>query len=467
MHTNDLPIMGRVDRLVEQAADIAIVVSHRGVVEGISVNSENQSLGSLDHWVGRPFEEFLTIESREKYAERSAAMLADPDLVPRSLHINHRDSADWEFPVCYTLHRVAGQKSLLLFGRDMQPIADVQQRLVAEQIARDRDQQKIRSGETFYRVVLEASETPLLIIEPDAGRIRDLNSAAATLLGSKVETLAGSSFVQALEGGRKGGLLEALRNAASAEEMKVVDIAARRSGRDLVAYAQYFRAAGDLFLLCRLAPVEDADAAGPESAQSLAALFAEASDAIVLIDSKGLIRDANEAFLILTDATQSRDIRNKSLGDFLVRGGVDLKLILETTQKKGRLRSYATQVLSAVGTRANVDISSTRLHRRDGDLGFGLIIRDITPRELTEASNGASAMSEEAMQNVMDLVGTASLKTLVSATSDVIEKMCIETAVKLTSNNRAAAAEMLGLSRQSLYVKLRKHGLLKSDETPE
>jgi DNA-binding protein Fis len=30
----------------------------------------------------------------------------------------------------------------------------------------------------------------------------------------------------------------------------------------------------------------------------------------------------------------------------------------------------------------------------------------------------------------------------------------------LTGNNRAAAAELLSLSRQSLYVKLRKFGLL-------
>jgi DNA-binding protein Fis len=41
--------------------------------------------------------------------------------------------------------------------------------------------------------------------------------------------------------------------------------------------------------------------------------------------------------------------------------------------------------------------------------------------------------------------------------------MCIETAVELTMNNRVAAAEMLGLSRQSLYVKLRKFDLLSRD----
>ena len=41
-----------------------------------------------------------------------------------------------------------------------------------------------------------------------------------------------------------------------------------------------------------------------------------------------------------------------------------------------------------------------------------------------------------------------------------LEKMCIETAIGMTSNNRVAAAEMLGLSRQSLYVKLRKYNLV-------
>ncbi|MEO0752353.1 MAG: helix-turn-helix domain-containing protein, partial [Pseudomonadota bacterium] len=101
------------------------------------------------------------------------------------------------------------------------------------------------------------------------------------------------------------------------------------------------------------------------------------------------------------------------------------------------------------------------LRQRSRDAGFGFVIRDVTPM----ASEGTAApgmMTEDAMKNVMDLVGTASLKELVSATSDVVEKMCIETAVKLTNNNRVAAAEMLGLSRQSLYVKLRKHGMIDS-----
>ena len=40
-----------------------------------------------------------------------------------------------------------------------------------------------------------------------------------------------------------------------------------------------------------------------------------------------------------------------------------------------------------------------------------------------------------------------------------IERLCIEAALELSSDNRASAAELLGLSRQSLYVKLRRYGL--------
>ncbi|MEC8760452.1 MAG: helix-turn-helix domain-containing protein, partial [Pseudomonadota bacterium] len=53
-------------------------------------------------------------------------------------------------------------------------------------------------------------------------------------------------------------------------------------------------------------------------------------------------------------------------------------------------------------------------------------------------------------------VGSATLKEIVTDTTDVIEKICIEAALEITNNNRAAAADLLGLSRQSLYVKLSK-----------
>jgi DNA-binding NtrC family response regulator len=69
----------------------------------------------------------------------------------------------------------------------------------------------------------------------------------------------------------------------------------------------------------------------------------------------------------------------------------------------------------------------------------------------------------EGLRNVMQLVGYSTLKDIVAETTEIIERMCIETALELTRNNRVAAAELLSLSRQSLYVKLRKFGLLSKD----
>ncbi len=459
-----MPEPSSVDRLIEQAFDIAVFIDDSGEVSAISVSPDAPSLGRLDHWIGRDFQSFLTVESQEKFAQRLARMRADPDLVPRPIELNHKDNANWEFPVRYTMHRESGSAGILLLGRDMQPLAEIQQRLVREQVAREREVERYRGIETCFRVVLEASETPMVLVEPESGRIRDINSAAAQVLGSKRDVLTGNNFAQAFEGQRRANFVDHLRTTAGSEDASGLEMIVRRNGRVVRLSPDFFRASGEVLVLCKLAVIEDEDAAHPISSQALSSLFEASSDAIVLTDVNGVIRDANEGFLILADAAQLRDVQGRSMADFLSRGSVDLKLILDNTRKAGRMRSYAAQLQSIVGTRAAVDISAAKLRGRNADLGLGLIIRDVTPRDAPLVQDNGAAVSDEAMRNVMDLVGTASLKELVSATADVVEKMCIETAVRLTNNNRVAAAEMLGLSRQSLYVKLRKYGFLNAQD---
>jgi len=43
--------------------------------------------------------------------------------------------------------------------------------------------------------------------------------------------------------------------------------------------------------------------------------------------------------------------------------------------------------------------------------------------------------------------------------TEMIERPTIEAALELTNDNCASTAEMLGLSRQSLYVKLHRYGI--------
>ena len=67
------------------------------------------------------------------------------------------------------------------------------------------------------------------------------------------------------------------------------------------------------------------------------------------------------------------------------------------------------------------------------------------------------------MEQLTELVGRMPLKDIVRESTDLIERQCIEAALAFTSNNRASAAEILGLSRQSLYSKLHRHGLVSSE----
>ncbi|MDP5307364.1 transcriptional regulator PpsR [Paracoccus spongiarum] len=458
-----LPQPANFATLIESACDLAVSLNEEMLVEGISVNGDAPSLGCLDHWVGRQFDSFLTDESRIKFSQRIADVMADPDLAPKAIELNHVDNATWEFPVRYTIHRGLDGRILLL-GRDMQPIAEVQRRLLQEQLARERDYQKLRAEESFYRTVLEASTTPIMLVDARQGRIRDANAAAADLFGTSAQALSGGMFAQLFEGRRRDELTEALQAAAAPDQPAGVDVVVRRLGRMLRLMPSFFRASGDLYLLCRIEEADQQRKDQEHSSRALVQLFASSADAIVLTDARGVIRDANEAFLAMIDATEARQARGLSLAEFLARSGVDIKLILEAATKQDRLRSYGAQVVSRIGSRTSVDISAARLDNPRSDPGFGLIMRDVTRREQMATEGGMVLMGDDAMRQVMDLVGTTSLKELASATSNVVEKMCIETALQLTSNNRVAAAEMLGLSRQSLYVKLRKHGFIDDSE---
>ena len=88
---------------------------------------------------------------------------------------------------------------------------------------------------------------------------------------------------------------------------------------------------------------------------------------------------------------------------------------------------------------------------------LGFTIRD-AGRRLTSDTRANRELPRSASQ-MTELVGRVPLRDIVRETTDLIEPLCIEAAPELTPDNRASAAEMQGLSRQSPYVKLRRFGI--------
>jgi transcriptional regulator PpsR len=213
--------------------------------------------------------------------------------------------------------------------------------------------------------------------------------------------------------------------------------------------------------LVRITPRGARGAADEALDRALSSLYQNAGDAIVLTDGQGVILNANTAFLAMADVAVSESLRDKSLGEFLGRPSVDLNVMMTNARQQGRLTVYPTVLRSAYGVSMSVEISTTYLE----DSGsYGFVIRDVSRVAQGRGGGTGPGVSSEAVEHIIELVGSTPLKELVRGTTDVVEKLCIETAIKLTSNNRAMAAEMLGLSRQSLYVKLRKYGLIEHDD---
>lgn len=445
--------------IIATASDIAIVISDVGQVLSILINPDHQSFGQLDHWEGRNVRDFLTSESVPKLdakLERLEAAGNDGG----AIELNHTDSTNWDFPIRYSFHRIGPDGAFLMLGRDLRPIAEMQQQLVKAQMALERDYETQRDYDTRYRVLMEASREAVVFVSTSSGRIADANSNASILLGGTRDELVGSPFAQEFDGRRRGEFLESLTNSALSGTAGPTGLVTKRARKSVRVSATVFRASGERLLLCRLEPVDEVQTITDELSDNLAGLYQEGVDAIVFTDREGIIRSANDSFLDLVDAPQQSTVKGRALADFLARGSVDLKVLTDNAVRTGQMPHYSTRLSSEYGSHVSVDVSTTYLNDRAHPI-FVFVMRDASRADALRASTATGV--DSGVRNVMELVGSATLKDIVSETTDVVERMCIETAVDLTRNNRVAAAEMLGLSRQSLYVKLRKYGLLSRD----
>ena len=446
------------EQLVEiftSACDVALVVSAEREVLSVLVNPQKGVGAKVAHWQGAPLQTLLTPESWSKLEKRLGGGEMDTHR-PMIIELTHSDQQSFQFPIRYAVSRTAADGAFLMVGHDLRPIAELQQQLVQAQLALERDYEQQREMETRYRVLMEMSPLPLMIVSMSSGKIVDLNSSAAELIGAPRSELLDAAVAQEFDGRRRGEFLESLAKLSGAMELTV-----RRSRSKVLVSAGVFRAAGERLLLCRLGLSETGKAQVNELADLTERLFAKGVDAVVFVDGEGVIKTANESFLNLTDSNSLAMVVGRSFGDFLSRGTIDLRVILDNVKRVGQLRRYATRLNTDYYGQVAVELSATAFSDRP-ETSIALVIRDVSVTETTRWP--LEGTGNEGLRNVMQLVGYSTLKDIVAETTEIIEKMCIETALELTGNNRVAAAELLSLSRQSLYVKLRKFGLLSKED---
>lgn len=446
-----------VTEIISRITDLALVVSQEGKVLGIMTNPNFMSHDDFAPWEGKPLTDQLSIESVPKFQKRLDDFLAsDGTVLP--VEVNQRVSEDSpEFPMRYSFHRIGSDGAVLMLGRDLRPIAEMQQQLVSAQIALEKDYESQREYDTRFRVLMASSSEVTLFVSAATGLISDCNAAAATFFSTTRNDLVGTRLADRFDAKSDAELLTKLVDAASKQTPTSITLGATKQRTEVVIKPTLFRSGGEQVLLCRVASKEVMSAEAGDLQTHLAAMYQNGVDAMVFVDAQGFVLSANEAFLNMADVTHTLSVKGRTLSDFLGRGSVDLNVLLENATRSGSMRLYATRLISEHGAERAVEISTSKL-AADVTPVFALIIRDASRVDAIRAPQ--AQVTDVDMRSVIELIGSQTLKDIVAKTTDVVEKMCIETAVELTSNNRVAAAEMLGLSRQSLYVKLRKYDLL-------
>jgi transcriptional regulator PpsR len=449
--------------VLTSVADVYVVLSPEGNVKVAVARPETMAIDEVARWVGGKMVSMVDAPSARKLQDRlkelSELAATGKAVPPRWVELMHEYSSGQSVPVRYAMHWRPDDKDVLMLGQDQRPIIEMQQQLLNAQIALERDYEAQREIDTRYRILMDFTSEAILLVSMASSKIVDINHNAASFLGATRADLIDKSLGDCFVGFRKEDLIASLESPTKA--VGVISAESKTSSRRFQLSGKLFRASGEQLVMLRIVDNDLGSIGDGRLVTNLRMLFQRGIDAIVFTDRDGNILSASETFLNLTDSTGESSVRGRSMADFLARGTVDLRMLIDNARRAGHLRMYATKVKTDFGAQIGVEISATWLADQLDPM-LALVIRN---------SATASALRNETVgpdtnpNTIIELVGSSTLKDIVSETTDVIEKICIETAIELTRNNRVAAAEMLGLSRQSLYVKLRKYGLISKDET--
>jgi transcriptional regulator PpsR len=452
--------------LVAAAADISIVLDAAGTIRDVAFSNDDllAEFGQSDSWIGRPWIDTVARDSRPKVQDMVRAP-RDPTR-PRWRHINQLGAGGASIPLlcaCSVLDKPGG---MVVFGRDLRPVSQLQQRLVEVQQSVERGYSQLRQAETRYRLLFQTSEDAVLILEGVSGKVLEANPAAQRMFGTAARRLVGRPAAESFALDSRDSvqsMLASLRSLGRAEE---IEARLAEGEAPIRVTGTALRHDSGLVFLLRLSPEapNSQAAAAPGSKRTLLRLAENAPDALVVTDADGVIITANAAFLDMAQMTSEDQLRGESLDRWLGRQGLETEVLLSNLRNRGSVRLYATTLRGRLGTALDVEISAVSV-MEGGKPHYGFAIRDVSAR-LRPAPNGA-AVPGRSVQELTELIGRVPLKDLVREAADAIERLCIEAALEITGDNRASAAEMLGLSRQSLYVKLHRFGLGDLDADPK
>lgn len=447
--------------LLAAASDLVLVLASDGTCVRVVTATAPLQATALVCRAGLSLVEAVLPDSEGK-----ATLLLDPGQPARAREINLRTlpgpdgSSPPAVPVRAGVRWLAGVP--VLVGRDLSALAEGHVRLAEAALASARELDGARQAAARLRRIVSAAPVALLVADPVSRRIVEANPAAAALLGQDPAGLSLTRLVA--DADTLAPLLEGSAGRVAAAtpggEPVWISLERVRDGRRILA-------------VLVLVPREAAPAtrqqpaaapAAPAGVALLGAAFLDSPVPLLVADAGLRVRSLNAASLELFQCADPGMLAGRPLGELVGRSGADAQVLGANLRDQGRIAGFMTLARTGPGALEPVELSAAALPGRDG---FVLALRLLPPRPGGEAGPEGAPVAGAARtpQAMVGLIGQIPLKDIVRDSADVIEQMCIEAALDLTGGNRASAAEMLGLSRQSLYTKLHRLGLFGAEGT--
>jgi transcriptional regulator PpsR len=441
-------------RVMAASSDVAMVIDREGIIRDIAISGGDVPIEGFEDVLERRWVDTVTTESRPKVEQ----MLDDAASRRESRwrEVNQK-SPSGSIPIRYVALDAGRDGRVIALGRDLRSVEVLQQRLLQAQQAMERDYVRLRQAESRYRVLFQIASEAVLIVDPVTKKIVEANPAAGNLLGIDYNSLASQSFAKLFHLETRDAAIALLNDSNSTARTEPIPVRLA-DGRDgFTIAASVFRQDGTAHVLISLSAVStDPPLAIDDSKLKLLRVLNRIPDAFVVSDDALNIVDVNLAFLELTQLASAEAARGQSLSRFLGRPGVDLKVLVGNLREHGWVRNFGTIVRTLYGDQEEVELSAVSV-RSGLETSYGFVLRP--SRRILSVPTAQMRELPRTPEQLTQLVGRVSLREIVAETTNVIERMCIEAALNLTRNNRASAAEVLGLSRQSLYSKLNRHGV--------
>lgn len=441
-------------QLLASSNDISVVVDDGGVILDVSFGDRSTLAEVLGDLVGQDWLDTVTPDSRAKIHDLLA--ITAETAPSRWRQVNHPGGDEVDVPVLYRALTRNEDGHLIVVGRDMRPTFELQQQLLDVQHSMERDYARLHQAETRYRMLFTLAAEGILIVDAHSRRVVEANPAAGRLFERPVGKIVGSAFPTGFDEAGTALVEEHLAQVkAAGNGEEIHPHLSLESGVMVRLRATLLRREDGLFFLVRLSPFESG---GEDSLHNpLIEVVRRSPDAFVVTDPKGEVLAANQAFMELAEVGSEMQVRGQPLDRWIGRSGVDFELLRKNLSKRTQLRQFVTTLRPEYGDPIDIELSGVAaLDAKQPCLGF--VIRRSGRKTESRAPKPDEPLAGS-IQDMTELIGRVPLKDLVRETSDIIERLCIEAALKTTQGNRASAAELLGLSRQSLYVKLRRYGL--------